>query len=299
MMLLNVFGFLRGEELTCLAIEDVTLSEDHQWLTLLLCWSKTDQTGDGVIVDVPRAFETWLDPVRATLDWIAWLDQQGVQEGPLFRQMNKNGRALYVHPRAKAPWPRQGGMSREAYTSVLQRWTDRAGVPGDFASRSDRRGAATEASRRGATPSEIADTGRWKPGSTVLWRYIEGLNRNDRRRNHPMARVLRSSSAAELAADGAAAPGRRRRRTGRETGTLRSMATEKVTIRIPRDRVLAAARGIAGRTGVPFSTWVYRAIRSAVLEDELHRLAEEAPPPWSPREQAEHEAFINACLDET
>ncbi|MBO0819567.1 MAG: tyrosine-type recombinase/integrase [Nocardiopsaceae bacterium] len=191
MMLLNVFAFLRGEELTCLSIEDVTLSEDHQWLTLLLCWSKTDQAGDGVIVDVPRAFETWLDPVKVTLDWIAWLDRQGVQEGPLFRQMNKNGRELYVHPRAKAPWPRQGGMSREAYTQILQRWTDRAGVPGDFASHSGRRGAATEASRRGATPSEIADAGRWKPGSTVLWRYIEGLNRNDRRRNHPMARVLR------------------------------------------------------------------------------------------------------------
>ncbi|MBO0819571.1 MAG: hypothetical protein J2P26_01835 [Nocardiopsaceae bacterium] len=77
------------------------------------------------------------------------------------------------------------------------------------------------------------------------------------------------------------------------------MATEKVTISVPDDRVVVAARRLAEKEHVPFSNWLYRTMRAAVLQDELSQLGgsvfEQDPEFDALREEAQEE--IDTTID--
>lgn len=59
---------LRRAELNALRWADVTECPDSAGLVLHVRWSKTDQTGQGAYVAVPRTFKS-VDPAKLLLDW--------------------------------------------------------------------------------------------------------------------------------------------------------------------------------------------------------------------------------------
>jgi integrase len=86
---LLLFGFsggLRRSELVSLNVEDVTLVGGGLRLTIRA--GKTDQTGQGAEIGLPRGKHVETCPVKAFLDWQA---VAGRNAGPLFRKISTGG----------------------------------------------------------------------------------------------------------------------------------------------------------------------------------------------------------------
>ena len=75
---LGFAGAFRRAELVALTVADLTEVPDG--LRVLIRRSKTDQTGEGQEIAIPRGYR--LRPVEAVQ---AWLDAAGITEGPIFR----------------------------------------------------------------------------------------------------------------------------------------------------------------------------------------------------------------------
>lgn len=73
-------GLFRRSELLSLQIEDLEGSDVDQTGVVLLRRSKTDQEGQGTKIFLARRTMTWLRD---------WLQQTGLQHGPIFRAVHK------------------------------------------------------------------------------------------------------------------------------------------------------------------------------------------------------------------
>ncbi|TAM88503.1 integrase [bacterium] len=128
---LLLLGFALGarrSELAALRVTDVTF--ERQGMKVLIRRSKTDQTSKGRTVGIARLQDEALCPVRALR---RWLDAAGIERGPIFRGL----------------WP-DGGLRERALTPehiarMIKRCAEAAGLEGDFAGHSLRRGFATSA----------------------------------------------------------------------------------------------------------------------------------------------------------
>lgn len=190
-----MLGFALGSRRSMMAglnIEHIGYDPPH-WLTVLIAFSKTDQSGIGRMVQVKRGKDHTLCPVQATLDYIACLKMRGVDSGPLYRAMQRQGTKLTIHGEARSPKALAGGLTPKAHDRVLKRRVAEAqarGYPVDLKIVSwhgQRRGAGTATYEAGASVVEIADQFGWSRQSASLWRYIEQV---DQRRRNAMARVL-------------------------------------------------------------------------------------------------------------
>lgn len=167
--------FARRSELAERDIEDLRIRDDR--LTIWLGYSKTDQTGNGTLIELPRHPERIMDPVDAALDWLAWLESQDVTEGPFLRQMNSAGTRVMTHHRAKTERARSGRLDEQSINLRIKKLAKAAGVPGHITAHSLRSGGATQARMDGATVEEIADHGRWLRGSVALWGYMHVVDK--------------------------------------------------------------------------------------------------------------------------
>ncbi|MBX9581124.1 MAG: tyrosine-type recombinase/integrase [Gemmataceae bacterium] len=86
LLLLGFAGAMRRSELVGLDVTDLAVSDEG--LVLLIRRSKTDQIGLGRKVGIPRGARPETCPVRAVQ---AWLELSGIDDGPLFRSVNKHG----------------------------------------------------------------------------------------------------------------------------------------------------------------------------------------------------------------
>jgi integrase len=155
LLLLGFAGALRRSELVGLDVADITEGTDG--LTVLLRRSKTDQEGAGRTVGVPYGSNPVTCPVRA---WRAWLEVSGIEEGPVFRSVDRHGRIGVTR------------LTAQAVALVLKRHAAGAGLdPGDVAGHSLRAGLATSAAEAGVPERVIAATTGHR-GTAMLRRYI-------------------------------------------------------------------------------------------------------------------------------
>jgi integrase len=144
LLLLGFAAALRRSELVGLDVDDVV--EQHEGLVVTVRRSKTDQEAVGRRVGVPYGSNPATCPVRAVR---AWRDATGIEDGPLFRPVDRHGRV------------RDARLSGTAVALIVKRAAARAGLDAHlFAGHSLRAGLATSAAAAGASERAImAQTG--------------------------------------------------------------------------------------------------------------------------------------------
>jgi len=155
LLLTGFSGGLRRSELAALDLEDVAWVEEGAVLTLRR--SKTDQQGRGRQVAIPRGSHPATCPIAAVK---AWLEAAQITTGPLFRAVDRHGRA------------RVAGLHADSVGTIIKRAVSRAGFDAKgFAGHSLRAGFATQAARNGATVFDIMRQTGHRSVQTVA-RYV-------------------------------------------------------------------------------------------------------------------------------
>jgi integrase len=149
---LIAFGFasaMRRSELCALGLADITEAPDG--LRVLIRRSKTDQTGEGQEIAIPRGYR--LRPVEALQTWLA---AAAITEGPVFRSVSKAGR---IGDRC---------MDHDSFGAVIKKLAYRIGLdPKNFAAHSLRSGMLTSAAESGASIWKMAHHSRHKSLDTL------------------------------------------------------------------------------------------------------------------------------------
>jgi integrase len=86
LLLLGFSGALRRSELAGVQLEHIKF--DKEGITILLPWSKTDQTGQGQAVQIPHGKNQTSCPVIALNDW---LNAANIRNGAVFKAVNRHG----------------------------------------------------------------------------------------------------------------------------------------------------------------------------------------------------------------
>ena len=168
LLLLGMAGAFRRSELIGLDVEDLTFTEKGMDVTIRR--SKTDQEGQGHLVAIPAG--ECLKPVAAVK---AWLEAAGITSGPLFRPVNKAGRAGDER------------LSDRSVANIVKAYAGRAGLDlPAFSGHSLRAGFVTSAADRGADINRIMDQTRHTDPRTVR-KYIR---RAERYKDHAGAGFL-------------------------------------------------------------------------------------------------------------
>ena len=155
LLLTGFSGGLRRSELAALDLEDVTWVAEGAVLTLRR--SKTDQQGRGRQVAIPRGSHPATCPIAALK---AWLEAARITSGPLFRAVDRHGRAGV------------DGLHADSVGTIIKRAVSRAGFEAEgFAGHSLRAGFATQAARNGATVFDIMRQTGHRSVQTVA-RYV-------------------------------------------------------------------------------------------------------------------------------
>jgi len=156
MLLLGFWRGFRGDELTRLRLEDVTI-EPGVGMTCYLPSSKADRASVGQLFRCPALSR--LCPVAAVQ---RWREISGLAEGPLFRRIDRWGRISQeaLAPKAIVPWLRElfaaAGVSEAA----------------DYSSHSMRRGFANWARDGGWDVKALMEYVGWRDVNSAL-RYLD------------------------------------------------------------------------------------------------------------------------------
>ena len=155
LLLLGFAGAFRRSELVALDVAD--LQFNRQGVVVTLRRSKTDQEGQGRAIGIPHGANAATCPVKALR---AWLKAAGIDEGPIFRPVNRHG---HIAP---------ARLSAGAVADVVKRCARAAGLdPANYAGHSLRAGLATSAAAAGVSERAImAQTGH--RSVAIARRYI-------------------------------------------------------------------------------------------------------------------------------
>jgi site-specific recombinase XerD len=166
-ILLGFSGAFRRSELASLRIEDVKVQDEGAVIRLRR--SKTDQSGEGTDVPIPRGENVDLCPVNALQVWLDELRALGITEGFLVRGIHRSGSIL----------PNAGATDRMV-NRIVKQAAERAGLDSsELGAHSLRAGFATQAGVRGKNVLQIAAQGRWKKLDTVLGYFRVGTRFKD------------------------------------------------------------------------------------------------------------------------
>lgn len=135
---------LRVAEASALDIADISLEED--WLRVVVRRSKTDQQAKGALL--------YAGPPAVRLARL-WLATARIDDGPLFRPVNKAGRVATTR------------LSARSVRDIIKRRAVQAGIAGRVSGHSLRVGAAQSLRDAGATTPELLAAGRWKRVETM------------------------------------------------------------------------------------------------------------------------------------
>lgn len=154
LLMLGFCGALRRSELVAVKAEDIEFTA--QGIILTLPRSKTDQTGQGRKIGIPKG-RGRICPVMAVNDWLAHLS---VAHGPVFRSITKGGVLS------------EGSLSDRAVADIIKSYAEKAGLnPQRYSGHSLRSGLCTSAAQHGVSSWKIrAQTGH--KSDSMLSRYI-------------------------------------------------------------------------------------------------------------------------------
>ena len=155
LILLGFAGAMRRSELVGIDVTDVAMTDEG--LVVLIRKSKTDQAKAGRKVGIPFGEHVETCPVRSVL---AWIDEAEIDEGPLFRSVNKHGHVMETR------------LSDRAVADVVKRSLVAAGKSArGYAAHSLRAGLITQAAMAGVSERAIQDQSGHK-SLAVMRRYI-------------------------------------------------------------------------------------------------------------------------------
>lgn len=155
LLLLGYAGAMRRSELVGLDVTDVAVGDEG--LIVVIRKSKTDQVRQGRKIGIPYGGHEETCPVRAVLDWI---EEAEIEEGPLFRAVNKHGHVMETR------------LSDRAVANVVKRSLVAAGRSArGFSAHSLRAGLITQAAMAGVSERAIQDQSGHK-SLAVMRRYI-------------------------------------------------------------------------------------------------------------------------------
>src|SRR5471030_53777 len=139
LLLIGFCGAFRRSELVALDSADVAVTREG--LVVTIRRSKTDQEGEGRKLGIPYASHLETCPVRSLQDW---LEKSGINEGPLFRPIDRFGRMASIR------------LSAAAVADIVKRYAAAVGLDAaEFAGHSLRSGLATSAAAAGASERSI------------------------------------------------------------------------------------------------------------------------------------------------
>ncbi|MDE5454132.1 tyrosine-type recombinase/integrase [Bradyrhizobium sp. CSA112] len=152
MLLMGFAGAFRRSELVALDVAD--LVQVKAGLLIRIKKSKTDQEGVGASIAIARSDVAC--PVEASR---AWLEAAGIQEGAVFRPINKSGRV--------AP----SRLSDRSVANIVKAYAKRAGLdPALFSGHSLRAGFLTSAAANGASIFKMMDVRRTAAATRAIGR---------------------------------------------------------------------------------------------------------------------------------
>jgi site-specific recombinase XerD len=155
LLLLGFAGALRRSELVGLDVSDIAQAEEG--LVITVRKSKTDQVRQGRKLGIPYGSNPETCPVRAVF---VWLDSSGIEEGPLFRPVNRHGQVS------------EKRLSDRAVAEVVQRSLKAAGKSATgYSGHSLRAGLVTQAAMNGASERSIQEQSGHR-SLAVMRRYI-------------------------------------------------------------------------------------------------------------------------------
>ena len=155
LVLVGFGGAFRRSELVALDVDDLTV-DPARGVLVRVQRSKTDQLGAGADVALPFGSHADVCPVRALE---AWRAASGVEDGALFRSIDRHGRV-------------GGRLDGRDVARILKGLADRAGIASAMVSgHSLRAGLATSAALAGRSDRAIMLQGRWK-SRTMVDRYV-------------------------------------------------------------------------------------------------------------------------------
>jgi integrase len=155
LLLLGFCAALRRSELAAVRVEDLEFTS--QGIILTLPRSKTDQTGQGRKIGIPKGRGGRICPVGSVG---LWMKQSGIHSGPLFRAITKGGVLS------------DQVLSNRAVANIVKDYAQKAGLdPARHSGHSLRAGLATSAAQHGVSSWKIrAQTGH--RSDAMLARYI-------------------------------------------------------------------------------------------------------------------------------
>ena len=155
LVLVGFGGAFRRSELVALDVGDLTF-DPVRGVVVRVRRSKTDQLGEGADVAIPFGSQPEVCPVRALE---AWRVASGVEEGALFRAVDRHGKV-------------GGRLDGRDVARTLKELAARAGLASALVSgHSLRAGLATSAALAGHSDRAIMAQGRWK-SRTMVDRYV-------------------------------------------------------------------------------------------------------------------------------
>jgi site-specific recombinase XerC len=155
LVLVGFGGAFRRSELVALNVEDLAF-DPARGVVVRVRRSKTDQTAEGADVAIPFGSQPEVCAVRALE---AWRVASGVEEGALFRAVDRHGRV-------------GGRLDGRDVARTLKELAARAGLaPALVSGHSLRAGLATTAALAGRSDRAIMAQGRWK-SRTMVDRYV-------------------------------------------------------------------------------------------------------------------------------
>lgn len=154
LLLVGFAGAFRRSELVGLDVVDI--EQARQGIVITLRRSKTDQMGEGRKIGVPFGRTRWCPVKHLTV----WLDHAEIEEGPLFRSIDRHGHIA------------EQRLSGEAVGIIVKQRAKAAGFdPDAHSGHSLRAGLATSAAMAGASTWKIRrQTGH--ASDAMLARYI-------------------------------------------------------------------------------------------------------------------------------
>jgi site-specific recombinase XerD len=154
LLLLGFAGAFRRSELVGLDVADI--EHVRQGIVITLRKSKTDQEGRGRKIGIPFGRTRWC-PVKHLTDW---LDHAGIEEGPIFRSIDRHGHVADQR------------LSGEAVSIIVKERAEVAGFdPTAYSGHSIRSGLCTSAVIAGVSTLSIRRT-TGHASDTMLARYV-------------------------------------------------------------------------------------------------------------------------------
>lgn len=155
MIAMGILSAMRRSEIVSLEVSQLVF--DERGITVTLGKTKTDQQGKGAVLAIPRASSEDICPVALTQ---RWLDETGIESGPVFRGIHPQGRIL--DKPITATW----------FVLRLKQAAKDAGLPEErIAGHSLRSGFVTEAAKRGASILEVSEVTRHRDLNMVKRYY--------------------------------------------------------------------------------------------------------------------------------